>query len=57
MTPGRGPCPLHSDCEAYLDAEACEYRSGRMTEAEAEDRAGAFEDRSYGGDGTFADNH
>ncbi len=33
------PCPLHSECELYLRAEACDYRSGRMTYAEAEAEA------------------
>ncbi len=35
----RIPCPLHDDCERYLTADECDYRSGRLTYTEAEDAA------------------
>lgn len=49
-------CPLHDECERYLPEEACEYRSGRMTYAEAEAEAYRLSGQSAC-DGTYADNH
>ena len=41
--PGTGlvspPCPLHFECERYQPAEHCEYRSGELTYAQAEEEA------------------
>jgi hypothetical protein len=33
------PCPMHSECELYLPAAACPYRSGELTYDEADDAA------------------
>lgn len=49
-------CPLHFECERYLSAEACEYRSGLMTYEEAEAEAYRLSGQSAC-DGVYADNH
>ncbi len=49
-------CPLHFECERYLRAEVCDYRSGRMTYEEAETEAYNQSGRSAC-DGVYADNH
>ena len=56
-TTPRRQCPLHSECERYLPARACEYRSGHITYAEAEAQAEQDQDRGYAGDGVFAATH
>lgn len=48
------PCPLHSECERYLPASECPYRSGKMTFAEAENAAS--DQSGLGGPDGFAAN-
>lgn len=57
MTTARQACPLHFECERYLPASACEYRSGEVTHAEAEAEAEDRQTLGYAGDGVFAANH
>jgi hypothetical protein len=59
---GYGPreCPLHMDCERHQPAAYCDYRSGRLSFAEAVlEAADRQDDYSFGyaGDGVFAGNH
>jgi len=37
--PGRDDCPLHHECDRYLPAGECDYRSGRISFARAEELA------------------
>lgn len=50
------PCPQHADCERYLPATACEYRSGAITYAEAENRADTAGGAPVGGCTDWAGN-
>ena len=47
--PGR-ECPLHGDCERYLPAAACAWRSGELTWAEAVAEGEARQDAATMGD-------
>lgn len=48
------PCPLHSECELYLAASACPYRSGEISYEQAE--AQAEGPATIGGCDTWASN-